>query len=149
MIFKIHKSLIKNILYTYCISNITIHTFIISVKKGKQGIWNNFSVTLCMETFREIYNGAHTLYWTAITTKSMVPLRVIWFVFYSERCLISLNVKLSFILINTLFSGRRYRGERAYNFWEVYLPNLVEQVNAVNSTMIRMNHLQYIRLYSY
>ena len=39
------------------------------------------------------------------------------------------------------FTGRRYRGERAYNFWEVYLPNLVEQVNAVNSTMIRTYYL--------
>ena len=39
-------------------------------------------------------------------------------------------------------TGRRYRGERAYNFWEVYLPNLVEQVNAVNSTMIRKKYFK-------
>ena len=39
--------------------------------------------------------------------------------------------------IDGAIEGRRYRGERAYTFWDVYLPNLVEQVNAVNSTMFR------------
>ena len=45
--------------------------------------------------------------------------------------------------IDGAFEGRRYRGERAYNFWENYLPNLVEQVNAVNSTLIQEELIIY------
>lgn len=68
----------KTLLYR-CITKDKIFLFFkFLVRKGKQGTWNSFLVTLCMETFQAIFNGDHIPYSIAITTRLTVLLRVIF-----------------------------------------------------------------------
>ena len=97
-----------------------------------------------MEIFLEISHGAHTLCLTVTIMRLMALLKVNLLVHFCVTILYAFQRSTTHFINKTILSdvfltGRRYRGERAYNFWEVYLPNLVEQVNAVNSTMIRKN----------